>query len=66
MRSGSLLKTVISPRSLLLDLDYFKPLCDSSGKLNFTSLERNGRMKKNTYSTVLLYTSTNYRKISLW
>ena len=28
------------------------------------SQERNGRMKKNTYSTVL-YTSTNYRKISL-
>ena len=50
---------------LLLDLDYFKHLGDSSGKLNFTSLERNGRMKKNTYSTVL-YTSTNYRKISLW
>ena len=50
---------------LLLDLDYFKHLGDSSGKLNFTSLERNGRMKKNTYSTVL-HTSTNYRKISLW
>ena len=50
---------------LLLDLDYFKHLGDSSGKFNFTILERNGRMKKNTYSTVL-YTSTNYRKISLW
>ena len=67
MRSGSWLKTVtcISPRSLLLDLDYFKHLCDSSGQLNFTSLQQNGRMKKNTYST-MLYTSTNYRKISLW
>ena len=28
---------------LLLDLDYFKQLGDSSGKLNFTSLKRNGR-----------------------
>ena len=46
---------------LLLDLDYFKQLGDSSGKLNFTSLKRNGRMKKNSYSTVL-YTSTNYKK----
>ena len=42
---------------LLMDLDYFKHLGDSSGKLNFTNLERNGRMKKNTYSTVL-YTRT--------
>ena len=41
---------------LLLDLDYFKHLGDSSRKLNFTSLERNERKEKYLfYSAIYQY-----------